>query len=44
MEREHVTTSADLIELGSVSDQTQGAMGEMIEPIGFWHRTGISDQ
>lgn len=43
MERDNSTMAADLIELGSVSGETHGPMGDMLEPIGFWHRTGISD-
>lgn len=43
MERDKQAT-ADLIELGSISGDTRGAMGEMIEPIGFWHKAGISDE
>ena len=43
MEREE-QAPADLIELGSISGETKGAMGEMIEPIGFWHKAGISEE
>ena len=44
MERENTNTAAGLVELGSVSGETQGGMGDMIEPVGFWHKSGISDE
>jgi len=44
MERDDKTMAADLIDLGSVSGETQGPMGDMLEPIGFWHKAGISDE
>ena len=40
------TDSQDIpqpVELGSVTGDTLGAMGEMIEPVGFWQRTGIAE-
>lgn len=43
MERDNSTMAVDLIELGSVSGETHGPMGEMLEPIGFWHKFGISN-
>lgn len=42
MERDNDTPAT--VELGSVSTDTRGAMGEMIEPIGFWHMAGIEDE
>lgn len=42
MERDNKTLAPDLIDLGSVSAETQGPIGEMLEPIGFWHKSGIS--
>jgi hypothetical protein len=44
MERDSNMTPTGLIDLGSVSDETQGPMGDMLEPIGFWHKFGISDE
>ncbi|MDT9599874.1 benenodin family lasso peptide [Sphingosinicella rhizophila] len=43
MERDTKTAPADLIDLGSVSTDTQGPIGDMLEPIGFWHKSGISN-
>lgn len=44
MERNDDSKRFELIELGSVSGETQGPMGNMLEPIGFWHKAGISDE
>lgn len=34
-----------LIELGTASSDTLGLpLGEIIEPMGFWHKAGISDE
>jgi hypothetical protein len=43
MERDHKNATADLTELGSVCGDTHGPMGDMLEVVGFWHKTGISD-
>jgi len=32
-----------LIDLGAASTETKGAFGVIIEPMGLWHRMGISD-
>lgn len=37
-------THADLIELGSASDDTHGAGHLMPEATGLWNREGISDE
>jgi hypothetical protein len=42
MEREDLESG--LTELGTASADTQGAMGETVEAVGLWHRTGISDE
>jgi hypothetical protein len=42
MEREDFDPG--LTELGAASTDTQGAMGETVEAVGLWHRTGISDE
>ena len=44
MEREDSTTPIGLIELASVSSETRGGMGEMIETVGLWHKMGIDKQ
>lgn len=43
MERDIIEDTATL-ELGTASLVTQGGMGEIIEPMGLWRRTGISDE
>ena len=42
MERQHEPADAP-VELGSVSRDTEGGMGEILEPVGMWHKMGISD-
>jgi len=42
MEREDFDT--ELTELGTASADTEGAMGETVEAVGLWHKTGISDE
>jgi hypothetical protein len=37
-------TPAELIELGTASKDTLGALGEIIEPMGLWHKAGISEE
>ena len=44
MKRDNKAMAADLIDLGSVCAETQGPIGDMLEPIGFWHKSGISDE
>lgn len=44
MERDNKTMETDLIELGSVSAETHGPIGDMLEAIGFWQKSGISDE
>lgn len=41
-DRDEDKTSA-VTELGTVSVDTQGAMGDMIEAMGLWRHMGISD-
>jgi hypothetical protein len=33
-----------VIELGTASTDTQGPLGDMIEPDGLWYKHGISDE
>lgn len=42
MEIDNSAKTADATELGSVCGETRGPMGEMLEVVGFWHRTGLS--
>ncbi|HET6942854.1 MAG TPA: benenodin family lasso peptide [Sphingomicrobium sp.] len=34
----------ELTDLGTASADTKGAMGETVEAVGLWHKTGISDE
>ena len=43
MEREE-DRNGTVIELGTASTETLGALGEIVEPMGLWHKTGISDE
>jgi hypothetical protein len=42
MEREDLDPG--LTELGTASVDTEGAMGETVEAVGLWHKTGISEE
>jgi len=42
MEREDCAPA--IVDLGTASEVTQGGLGDMIEPTGLWHKTGISDE
>jgi hypothetical protein len=33
-----------LLELGTASTDTQGGLGDMVETMGLWHRTGIAEE
>ena len=44
MERDDRAKTAGLIELGSVSIETKGPMGDTIEHVGFWQKMGISPE
>lgn len=44
MERDDDILSAGLTDLGSVSTETLGPLGNMLEAIGFWQMAGISDE
>jgi hypothetical protein len=36
---------SELVELGAATTATRGLpVGEVIEPMGFWHKAGISDE
>lgn len=36
---------SELVELGTASTETRGLpVGDIIEPMGFWHKAGISDE
>lgn len=35
--------AAGLVELGTATVETMGALGDIIEPMGLWRRAGISD-
>lgn len=43
MERDRDETSA-VIDLGTASTDTRGGVGDVIEPMGLWHKAGISDE
>ena len=43
MERDSIEASA-VIDLGTASADTKGPGGDIIEPIGMWHKTGITDE
>lgn len=43
MERDRTEDSREALELGVASVHTEGGMGEIIEPMGLWHRAGISE-
>lgn len=44
MERDDINSDGELVELGTASTDTLGSLGEIIEPMGLWHKTGISDE
>lgn len=42
MDREHIETQ--LVELGSVSEETQGFGFDVVETVGYMPKTGIGDE
>jgi hypothetical protein len=44
MERDIIDEATTTHELGTVSVHTEGGMGDIIEPMGLWHKAGISDE
>jgi len=44
-DRRNIRECPELVELGTASVATLGLpMGDIIEPIGFWSKNGISDE
>lgn len=45
MSKRKCEKAAELVELGPASTETRGLpVGDIIEPMGFWHKAGISDE
>ena len=44
MERSKQPDGECVVELGIASCDTRGGLGEIIEPMGLWHKAGISDE
>jgi hypothetical protein len=44
MEREMIEEDGVLVELGQASLITEGGMGDVIEPMGLWHKAGLSSE
>ena len=44
MDHDRDNEAKALIELGVASTDTRGAFGEMIEPMGLWHKTGFNGE
>ena len=36
--------TGELVDLGTASTDTEGAMGRIVEPVGLWRHEGISDE
>lgn len=44
MERDITGQPEGLLEFGTASADTQGGLGQIIEPMGLWHKAGITDE
>jgi hypothetical protein len=42
MERDLIDDAVLMVELGTASQVTEGGMGDVIEPMGLWHKAGLS--